>query len=113
MRFDVSTLAPGMVVDSASLALWVIEGGSNGNSLKLDAYRLLRPWRQGQVTWNLPWDAPAASTLLTPADVGHWISLDLTTLVQDWINAPGTNWGLILRAATDVNFPNGGATDYN
>ncbi|PKO20369.1 MAG: hypothetical protein CVU38_20485, partial [Chloroflexi bacterium HGW-Chloroflexi-1] len=124
LRFDLASLAPGSVVQSAALALCVTSGGSNSNHLKLDAYRLLRAWAEGSVTWNAPWRSPganavgsdrsgevAASAIVTPQDVGQCVTLDVTTLVQMWIDHPGANWGLILRA-TDAAIPNGGVVGY-
>ncbi|OIO93464.1 MAG: hypothetical protein AUK03_08160 [Anaerolineae bacterium CG2_30_64_16] len=41
--------------------------------------------------------APAASLTLGPANVGRWITLDVTSLVQDWVTTPASNYGLLLR----------------
>ena len=110
------------MVQSAPLDLCVTARDSSGNSLKLDAYPLLRTWAESDVTWNAPWSSPganavgvdrageiAASAVLTPADVGHCITLDVTALAQSWINDPAANWGLILRS-TDI--PTGGIGGY-
>ena len=123
VRFDLAALAPGSTVTAATLELYVVSSG-NSNHLQVDAYQLLHAWGESSVTWNTPWSSPganavgadraatpAASALVTPNDVGRWITLDLRALVQGWVNAPGTNHGVLLRATAAI--PNGGIVTYS
>jgi hypothetical protein len=71
---------------------------TNGNDLYLSVYPLEEWWWEGDVTWNTAaaaGDTAAATMVLGGVDAE--IELDVTTLVQQWVNDPWTNFGLLLR----------------
>jgi hypothetical protein len=65
-------------------------------------YRLTSPWSEGSVTWNSPWllpggdfDSSQAFASFLPNQAGCMLEIDLTDLVQTWVN--GTpNYGFLL-----------------
>ena len=112
LRFDLSTVPADARVASATLSLYV-NSSSNSYSVEVRAYRLNRPWAVSEVTWNQaangqPWGQAGANEAGTDraweyaaqcalAGTGAWLELDLTALVQNWVNAPDQNYGLVLK----------------
>ncbi|MGE3314457.1 MAG: DUF1559 domain-containing protein [Planctomycetaceae bacterium] len=117
LRWDLSSIQPGAVVDSASITLNVVEKSTQAYEL----YSLLKPWVETEVTWNR---ASAGSNWSTPGathttDRGSAVLASLTgsatglitiqlnaagiTALQNWINNPTTNHGFIIQdyGATD------------
>ncbi len=48
---------------------------------------------------------PAAGAVaISSADVGSWIELDITPLVQQWVADPASNHGLILREQATTKY---------
>jgi len=112
LRFDLSTLPSNAVVQQAHLQVYVVER-SNANTLTISAYRVLRYWDGLQATWqraltNQTWSTAGCngagtdrladpSRTVTLDAVGHWVTLDLTDMVQYWAAHPGENYGLALK----------------
>ncbi len=111
MRFDVGMVPPTAVISNAQLSLYV-PFTRNSHPVRLSAYRLLRPWWEHQTTWNrsatnetwavpgvdgsdvdrLP-DPDATTTFQQPLG---WVTLDVTPLVQYFVNYPQENFGFLL-----------------
>jgi hypothetical protein len=99
IRFDISTIPTGSTVTKATLYLYE-------EDKKLDQttflYRITSPWTESSVTWNYPWsnpggdfDASHAYASFYPNQSSCMLEIDLTSLVQEWID--GTpNFGLLL-----------------
>lgn len=68
-------------------------------------HRITAPWVEADVTWNNFAGAfdPAVITTLQVDSIG-WHTATVTSLVQDWVNNPSQNYGLLLEQ---------GATLYN
>ena len=108
-KFNLSGLIPpGNTVTNASLELFVYSKD------KPDA--LLSPqnitvstnsgdFSQDTVTWgNAPNVASTPYSInVTDADVGNYISIDITNVVIDWINTPLTNHGITLKGVESVS----------
>lgn len=111
MRFDLAAVSPTAVISNAQLSLYV-PYSRNPHAVRLSAYRLLRPWWEHQATWNrtatnTPWavpggegidvdrlpDAEATTTFQQPLG---WVTLDVTALVQYFVNYPQENHGFLL-----------------
>lgn len=110
MAWDLSSIPPGSVVQSASLTIRV----ENPSVHTYAGYELRRAWTEGQVTWSrfdgvTGWQVPGglgtadrgAEALLTlSASATGSASVNLTpagvALVQRWISQPDSNLGLIL-----------------
>jgi hypothetical protein len=66
-------------------------------------YRVTAPWSENTVTWNYPWVQPGGdfdSTIsfenFHPDQTNCMIALDLTDLVQLWVNGTYPNSGFLL-----------------
>lgn len=111
MRFDLAMVPPTAVISDAQLSLYV-PFTRNPHQVRLSAYRLLRPWWERQVTWNRvatneTWAVPGAEGIdvdrLPDADATTtfqqplgWVTLDVTPLVQFFVNHPQDNDGFLL-----------------
>jgi len=117
VRFDLSPLPPGATIHEAKLELWSASR-SNPGGLPVSVFPVLRPWAEGQATWVLatagvPWGLPGCNLIgvdrgdvatdsqlvTTVDDVYQW---DVTTMVQGWVAAPGTNHGMMLREVSGM-----------
>ncbi len=105
IKFDVSSLA-GQSINSAILKLEV--RSSSSPPVVINAHRLTTNWSESTVTWNSPWstaggnyDATTAgsATFTTPLSLGsptETMSIDITSLVQNWASGTYPNYGLVL-----------------
>ena len=78
-----------------------------------ELYQVTQPWDPNSATWNqaqagVPWQTPGGQIDTIPlarkvllADQ-LWYSLDLTPLVQRWIDGTADNNGVLLRAVSDA-----------
>lgn len=97
LRFDLSGVPSGARVASATLTL-VVE--ANGG-VPIAVRRVIDPWTELEPTWatfsdSMDFGAPEA--VFTP--VAGKVSVDVTGLVQAWVNEPANNFGLALTQAT-------------
>ena len=104
LRFALAASLPtdvtGADINKATLKLFVSTVNRAG---KLSIRRVSDEWKEASIP--VGGIAPALD-LLTPvqtfrirkAYAGHWIELDITNLVKDWIALPATNKGLALTA---------------
>jgi hypothetical protein len=118
LRFDLSTVPPHSVIQSAQLQLTVTRVPRSPANSDFSLYRLLRPW-DVSANWTFsttgsPWAGPGASAgndfLATPTatrfitgggpyDFGP-VSL-LTADVQLWANDPAANHGWLLKSENE------------
>lgn len=121
IKFDLSSLS-GKTILSAKLRLCVNADYSD-NVRDVSVYRLLREWVENQATWNIAktdtnwgtagaanttsdYNSTALATTSVPASptVGTWIEWDLSASeIQKFTNGTYTNYGFLLRAATETN----------
>lgn len=110
-KWDISDVAPGSVVTSASITLNIV----NRSTQTYELYEVLRPWVERRATWNdfdsgNAWDVPGAqgagdrgSTAVGDftATTKGLVTIDLNAegiaLVQQWVNNPESNYGVILQ----------------
>ena len=108
---DGGPVPDGAVIQSASLQLYK---QYYADTLQLNA--LLKPWVESQATWQLSrtgtaWSVGGASGAGTDynatadAQVAGgfnpgWVAFDVTSRVQQWSNAAGTNYGWRLKQTT-------------
>ncbi len=124
LRFDLSQVPFGAVVDQATLSLYA-PSQYDPPEILVGAYEIARPWRQWTASWNcadrvglpstcLPWAVPGcngvpADRAGTPEDEVmmqaslRWYDLDITAMVQRWVNDASANHGLALKAFTESN----------
>lgn len=123
IEFDLSSLPSGITITKARLGLNALVRYGVPGPFTLSAYRLNRQWIEDQVTWNRAtslsggfWEVPgaggvpddrlgsAAGTTIIGDALPQWYEIDLTSLVQDWVNGI-PNHGVLLVGSgptTDV-----------
>ncbi len=113
LQFDLSSIPAGSTAQSASLTLrQALQIGSGTAS----AHNVLAPWQSATVTWSSFASAfdPVPATTFQPSSVGPSspLSIDLTSLAQQWLAGSLPNHGVYLQqpalgralyGATDVS----------
>ncbi len=113
IRFDLSTLPERAKTGGASLMMYAPFTYAR-DGFKIGAYRLLRPWDEGTVTWKMAdasthWgtggalkpgeDYDPAPLDVVPIPVGFrddWLSWDVSDAVTYWNEHPEQNYGVLL-----------------
>jgi len=100
VRFDLSDIPQGAVVTSARLYLYTRNLSSEQITY---LYRITHEWSEDSATWNVPWANPGgdfdesiAYGFFVPYQTNCYISLDLTALVQMWVDGQSPNYGILL-----------------
>ena len=97
--FDLSLLPPNAAIDKAVLRFFVNQVAQPGK-IKLSVVTG-GAWAEQTLTWNnTPASiaaVPAVTATIFAADEGSYITVDLTQVVQDWMNGIPANLGLALR----------------
>ena len=117
VRFDVSSIPANAMVARAVLQLYAM--GWSGEDITVGAYGILRTMTPCQATWSQaqtgnPWSQPGANdtttdrrpnpeTTIATRGVATWYNLDLTSIVQSWVNGALANNGVLLRPAYSPN----------
>ncbi len=110
IEFDLSFIPVGSAVSSAYLSFyWNTTSQNPGhsnmsgpNNAILSA--ITSPWSEYTVTWV---NQPGTTTLhqaLLPASTSNnqdYLNIDVTDMVQDFVNSPTTNYGMMIREATE------------
>jgi DNA-binding beta-propeller fold protein YncE len=98
-RFDLAAL-PALAsadVEKATLRLWVAALPTGG---EIDVVPVLGPWAEPTIdAAGAPPVGPAIATFsLQPSNLKTYVSVDVTSLVRDWVGGTLDNYGLALRA---------------
>jgi len=95
VKFDVSLLPPNTPVERAILRMWISNLRDHG---LLNIHEVLEDWKEGRLrAKHLPPLAPVFhSLLIRKSDEEEFITVDVTTIVQGWIDSPATNFGIAL-----------------
>ncbi len=111
MRWDISSIPFGSLVQKATITLNV----TNGTADLYEIYAVKRNWSESEATWNQfrsgsPWQTaggtgendidPTVLGTVTAAAIGS-LKIDLNAagiaVVQSWINNPETNFGFLIQ----------------
>ncbi len=99
VRFDVSAIPSGTIINSAVLQVYLVNSYDFPNTTRtITTYRISSSWAESSVTWNT---RPSFAEAYGSAPVTHgalgWYSFDVTNLVQGWVNDTLPNYGIMLR----------------
>ncbi len=93
-HFDVASIPSGMFVERATINLWVLQSSNQVVTL----HRITDAWAEDSVTWsNTATDLDSAGiTGFSPSDNGRFVAVDVTSLVQAWVDGAFANHGIML-----------------
>jgi hypothetical protein len=106
MQFDLSCIPPGTPISSATVNLYMWDQA--GTDFSVDIHRVLASWTETGVTWSNQPSFNAAVEASLPYQGYNWWHFTITALIQDWVNNPGSNCGMILRNNPEVPGDNAG-----
>lgn len=117
IRFDLLAVPADSAVTQATLQLYA--EGWGGLNLDIGAYCITRTTAIHEITWNearsgVPWGLAGcndtssdrramAESVIATEGPRRWYSLDLTSVVQGWVNGTLPNHGLLLRGVSAVS----------
>lgn len=112
LHFDLASINATYPVDKAELSVYVDAFGGGGTAAALRAYEVTKAWAANTATWKAPWTVkggdyvePAVVSMpISSANVGSWIKLDITPLVQKWVADATMNNGVMLRLRQPTSF---------
>ncbi len=111
IKFDISRITPPATVLDATLHLYAWYR-SQAFSITAHAYKVRKPWIEGEATWNKAtsssfWSIagcqdpladydPAQSDSTALVYTEKWYTWDLTDMVQEWVDNPASNEGVLI-----------------
>lgn len=113
LRFDLSSIPTNATIISAQLSLYLKSSDAAPNQNRtVQLHPLLTSWVENEATYSSralgqPWTGnkgpkvgvdyqAAAAASATVGQSGVWIPWNLSPLVQQWVNNPSLNYGVIL-----------------
>jgi hypothetical protein len=103
LRFDLSSLPDGASVDKAVLRLWASDVGHAGT---VQVAPVIGPWNEKtQTATHVQQPAvgpPAASFSVARGSQDHFVSVEITDLVRDWLSGAQANNGVALLGSVDA-----------
>ncbi len=102
LRFNLSNVPAGATVTKATLRLYVDGYLSSGS---FDVFELDQPWNEFLLTWNNAPPLGISATGNHPTAIGlpnntTFVLVDITSLVQNWVNGTVVNNGVALALTT-------------
>jgi Collagen triple helix repeat (20 copies) len=98
LQFDLSTLPAGLTasqISHATLTVFVNRVNTGGT---VSLSPVTSAWSESAVTYATIPAIGASVNGFTAATAGQYVTLDVTSLVQGWVTAPATNFGLALTS---------------
>jgi hypothetical protein len=101
IRFDISSLPRGIVIQNATLRLWQFYAPASPQ--EYEVHRVLGDWKEGTENWsNQPaWDSTTTSTAVAPDRTEVAVGWDITRDMQAWSGGQAKNYGIIIIAAKE------------
>jgi Ca2+-binding RTX toxin-like protein len=98
LHYNLSTIPGGTTINSATAYFYVTTKDFN----PVNVHRVTASWTETAVTWTSAASSYNATVegSFTPSSTGVYVSVDITSLVQGWINGTYSNDGLMLIAGT-------------
>jgi hypothetical protein len=103
LQFNLGDLPAGAVITNAVLKLYQYNNYQESTvlpqGLEIGVYRINGQWGENTITWNTRpgYKSTPESTFSVTPDAETWLSWDITSLVQGWVNGSISNYGVVLR----------------
>jgi hypothetical protein len=98
LQFDVNILPTDAVIVNADLKLYQYQTiGTEGFVIGL--HQVTESWEENMITWNNQPDylPSPESTITVTVGALTWLSWDITSLLQGWLDGSITNYGVVLK----------------
>ena len=105
LQFDLNTLPADAVITNADLKLYQSSTfGTVGFTISL--FKITANWEENTITWNNQPDYHPIPESISSVIMGEstWLSWDVSTLLQEWVDGSITNHGIVLVGNTTVSF---------
>ncbi|MCP4545044.1 MAG: DUF11 domain-containing protein [bacterium] len=101
LQFDLSPIPAELRVDEALMQLYVLHRDTSGDPVQI--FRVTDDWEESSATWDSAAEGYDAGELWGSfePDVNGLISIDVTSLVGEWVAGTQLNQGLMLRATSN------------
>jgi len=95
VKFDLSPFSPSAPIEQATLRIWINKVQQSGS---LHLHEVLADWDEKTIRGpKRPPIGPSFGSLsISKKDKQRFITCDITSIAQDWVNNPMTNFGLAL-----------------
>ncbi|MEF3312087.1 S-layer homology domain-containing protein [Paenibacillus sp. GYB004] len=103
MQFNLSSIPRHATIDSATLELTTFSNGVSSTSANVAVHKITVPWDEATITWNnsvgaAVYDPTPVTIQSMDGRLANSISsLDLTALVQQWVDGTADNYGFMLQ----------------
>jgi RHS repeat-associated protein len=109
LQYSLADIPAGASVSSAKLKLYfdgtclIATGTCGGTSHQIDALRITNSWSPSSKTSQITTApiSPTPSFTLPAGASAQWMNWDITGTVQTWANGQQSNFGLLLKRATE------------
>jgi len=98
LQFDVSILPTDAVIVNADLKLYQYQTIGT-ESFVIGLHQVTESWEENMITWNNQPDylPSPESTITVTIGALTWLSWDITTLLQGWLDGSIANYGVVLK----------------
>jgi hypothetical protein len=113
LQFDLTEIPAGSVVQTAYLSLYYDSTSSNSGHSQMSGtndaniFEITAPWDESIVTWaNQPTTSNNNQGYLPPSTsiTEDYLNIDITSMVQDFVDVPATNYGMMVQLATETAY---------
>jgi hypothetical protein len=109
-KFDLPEQLNGVTIDYAELVFIATPDTGRSYICLMVAYPLTKKWESANLSWSDGWTNPGGdfadtiySTCLIRSSTEHPTRMDITDIVQMWVDGTLTNHGLIMMPLEDSN----------
>jgi len=98
IQFDLSTLPSNAIIVSANMKLYQYDT-TGTESFSIGVHQVTAGWLEDTITWNNQPSYLAIPESIVDITVGDttWLSWDIGTLLQKWVDGTDANYGVILK----------------
>ncbi|RDH85507.1 MAG: hypothetical protein DIZ78_11250 [endosymbiont of Escarpia spicata] len=101
-RFDIENagIPAGAMVVSAVAKIFVVD---SNDSTAVTAHQITADWTEAAVNWdniNTSHDSTSLGSIPSGSPVGEYVSVNITSLVQGWVNGTTANQGIMLKTTS-------------
>lgn len=103
MKFCLKDIPAGAEIQKAVLRLYCSRNDLAGTECAFEIRPVIAPWKADTVNYSNhpPYDRGASSEFTTDHELFDFISVDITDFVRQWVQFPGLNHGIVIKAKNE------------